>query len=119
MSLECVACGTVLPPDWAKEVESARTPCESCGSVERVFPIAGNMPAQYGSLKIKHRRPGVSRPIQEVFTGKTKSDSGHLVEKFRSIDRGKDRYIEKVIDVETGEVWRDVDEPLSEHKSSR
>lgn len=36
--------------------------------------------------------------------------------KVRILDRDNNRYVEKVVDPETGEVLRDVEEPLSEHQ---
>jgi hypothetical protein len=41
----------------------------------------------------------------------------HLVE--RTIDRVSDRYVEQIADVETGDVMRHVDEPLSEHRAAK
>jgi hypothetical protein len=41
---------------------------------------------------------------------------GRFVEKMRLVDRKDDRYKERVVDPVTGEVLRDVDEPLSEHR---
>ena len=41
---------------------------------------------------------------------------GHLMSKVRIIDRKEDYYKELVIDTDTGNVDRDVEHPLSEHR---
>lgn len=40
---------------------------------------------------------------------------GKLVRVHRTIDKDNDRYTEKVIDIQTGEVLHECDEPLSKH----
>jgi hypothetical protein len=40
---------------------------------------------------------------------------GKLVRVHRTIDRDNNRYIEKVIDLQSGEVLHECDEPLSDH----
>ncbi|MBN9492557.1 PepSY domain-containing protein [bacterium] len=39
-----------------------------------------------------------------------------FVQRIRILDRDNNRYVEKVVDPETGEVLRDVEEPLSDHR---
>jgi hypothetical protein len=51
---------------------------------------------------------------QELFR---KTDQMHEVE--HVVDRRNDRYYEHIVDVETGEVVRHKDEPLSEHVAER
>ena len=51
--------------------------------------------------------------IDGVRVGK---DRPHFVRISRLVDRENDRYRESVEDTKTGEVIRDVDHPLSEHR---
>jgi hypothetical protein len=68
------------------------------------------------SVTAKQKRPGVKKPLTEIFTGSEPRRSvGDFVTKERVIDRANDRYREKVV-TDEGEVLRDVDEPLSQHK---
>jgi len=51
----------------------------------------------------------------EVLKGNEFNSAGHMMRKERIIDRQNDRYIENVIDEDTGETVRQIDEPLSQH----
>jgi hypothetical protein len=68
-------------------------------------------------LSLKGRRPGLRRPFVELKTGQEwfrKLGRWHRL--FRRIDHEADRYSERITDAETGEVVRELEEPLSEHR---
>ncbi len=119
MSDQLVACGSCgVPIDESADVPiEDRMPCPQCGSTAREFSVRLKVEAkaQVG-LGFKQKRPGSNKPIAEGFTGRELRKSvGDFVDKERLIDRENDRYREKVV-TDSGEVIRDVDEPLSEHR---
>ncbi|MCC6958858.1 MAG: hypothetical protein IT301_03335 [Dehalococcoidia bacterium] len=97
-----------------------RQPCPACGSTSRTFGkhLSGSI-QMHSSLKAKGKHAGATgrrKWFVETFSGADWSHSlQHFIRKQRTIDRDNDRYAEKVVDPETGEVLRDVDEPLSDH----
>jgi hypothetical protein len=68
------------------------------------------------SLNAKHRRPGFKRPIWEAKSGRDVSYSGWLVEVKQTVDREGNRYAKRVVQVVTGEVWKDQTIPLSQKR---
>jgi hypothetical protein len=75
------------------------------------------------STRAKGFRAGLSRGrrwYKEIWTrkGLQRDHANAVVQVDRVVDRQNNRYGEKVVVVETGEVIRDVDEPLSEHRRS-
>ena len=72
------------------------------------------------SLKGKMKDPKFSskrNPRVEFITGTDISkDNNRLVEKYRLIDKNKNLYKEKIIDKETGEIIKNVEEPLDQHQ---
>lgn len=81
--------------------------------------VSGELPPPHSSLKARGRHAGTgwNKSFIETFTG---ADWSHRLQRFvrkdRILDRDNDRYVEKVVDPETGEVLRDVEQPLSEHQ---
>jgi hypothetical protein len=74
----------------------------------------------HSSLTAKGKHAGATgrrKWFVETFSG---ADWSHRLQRFvrkqRTLDRDNDRYVEKVVDPETGEVLRDVEEPLSDHQ---
>jgi hypothetical protein len=70
-------------------------------------------------LIFKQTRPGSDVKDSIIAEGKSvyaPSRLTRLVKVERSIDRLEDRYSERVTDVDTGEVIRQCDEPLSAHQ---
>lgn len=74
----------------------------------------------HSSLTAKGKHAGITgrrKWFVETFSG---TDWSHRLQRFvrkqRTLDRDNDRYAEKVVDPETGEVLRDVEEPLSDHR---
>ncbi len=82
--------------------------------------LSGEMPAPHSSLKAKGRHAGATGKRKwfiETFTGSELSRSlQRFMHKLRIIDRDNNRYAERVVDPQTGEVLRDVDEPLTGHR---
>jgi hypothetical protein len=65
---------------------------------------------------MKAKSPGEKKPFMEQKIGDSYSWArDRWMDLVRVIDRRNDRYRESVVDQVTGEVVREVDEPLSEH----
>lgn len=114
----CSDCGAPLSDDARSK--SPGDPCPNCGSLARTFAtgIAESITA-HDLLDIKHRdpeRPSKDKLRTHVITGQEISKaSGRWMDKVRVIDKNNDYYRERVADAETGEVLRDVEEPLKAH----
>jgi len=70
--------------------------------------------------RFKQWKEGFKKFAKEVLQGWFPSGDPRLkngVDKVRIIDKEKDEYHETVKDAITGEVIRDIHEPLSQHKS--
>ena len=93
--------------------------CPNCGSVIRTLnslDIAGI--EIFPCVRLKVRNPsyrGRHKYIRETKFVAEHSDDGRLVRVDQSIDRGSNRYRKKVTVVDTGEVLREANHPLSEH----
>lgn len=134
----CGSCGLQLDEPGNLPPEQ-RAHCSDCGSLDRkeAVSLSGNMPAMSGGLgpaptslsgnqppphsklksRSRHEGDGWGKAFQETITGSEYSQSlGRYVRKERIIDRENDRYRERVVDPETGEVLHEADEPLSEHQ---
>ena len=69
------------------------------------------------SVKYKLMEAGKKRPVVEGFAGDDfHRQSGRWCKKKRVIDRQNDRYLEEVVDPDTGAVVHYCDEPLSRHQ---
>jgi hypothetical protein len=72
------------------------------------------------SLRVEAKdpsRPKRKRLRKQVIKGdEVQRSSGRWMKKYRLIDRDEDRYQERIVDGETGEVVHEVDEPLSQHQ---
>lgn len=123
---ECSACGRPVPDDTASGAAS-RVPCPQCGSTKRIVKVhVTDAVEALDGVGLKHWRPSARKgePIFEGFRGHTERrdpNNPGIVYMERSIDRGakgstEKRYRELVVDHRTGEVLRDVDEPLSDHR---
>ena len=116
----CTACG--------EQIGAGTTPvpelpaCPACGTDA---PIVSLSVHEVGHIEVvestrivgRHGEVGQVRPYLEHRNG---ADWSHALQRFvykvRILDRDNDRYVEKVVDPETGDVLRDVEEPLSEHQ---
>jgi hypothetical protein len=97
----------------------SRAPCPQCGSTGRAYEDAGAVTVRIRAWgRERHTRLGYMRPIGEGVSGmpSVHRKTGRLSVIDRNIDRLGDRYQERIVDAETGEVIREVDEPLSEHR---
>jgi hypothetical protein len=115
----CGGCGAVLVESPSAPVEF-RIAC-SCGSVARFFKcdIETEKVRIRTSISARQKRPGIRGWLVEMVVGKQprKGPGGVFIEwvdKYWRIDKPSDRCIEHVV-TETGEVLRDVNEPLSRH----
>ncbi len=109
----CQSCHTKL--------ESNHAPCPSCGcknvEVKATAATAIGL-ALKSSLKARHKQKGFKKFKKETVNGHFESGDPKYpngVDKKRIIDKEKDDYLEIVTDERTGEVIRDVHEPLSKH----
>jgi hypothetical protein len=114
--VNCGACGAAID-ELGSTLPSERKPCPSCGSLARVFGAsieeAVTLREKWG---LKHKRPGHKKPIYESISGDDlHRNSGEWNNLTREIDRENNRYKEIIVNPNTGEVLRHVDEPLSEH----
>lgn len=94
-------------------------PCPDCGSVSKTLnsiTVAGV--EIFPCVRVKVENPtyqGRHKNIRETKSVAEHSADGRLVRVDQSIDRKKDRYRKKVTVVDTGEILRNADHPLSEH----
>ncbi len=72
------------------------------------------------TIKIRHKRKGYKKFLAEeergYYPSKDKNKYPLGVDKIRIIDKGKNLYIEKVIDKKTGKIIRNIEELLTKHK---
>jgi hypothetical protein len=92
-------------------------PCPECGSHRRFYRWTGAN-AGHATLRLTvEKKPGDRRRPVEELSGDVYSQSlGRMVRIHRIIDRRRDAYYERVLDPETREVLREVDEALTEHR---
>lgn len=71
----------------------------------------------HADLGLKHKRQGVKRPVSEQKHGDSFSlRLARWVRRSRVLDREHNRYVETIIDPESGESIHHCDEPLSHHQ---
>lgn len=69
------------------------------------------------TVKIEVRGAGSKKVLREQVVGDDlEHKTGRWMHKGRDIDREHDLYRERVIDPETGEMLRDSEKPLSQHR---
>jgi hypothetical protein len=97
-----------------------REPCPNCGSLARTFgtTITDSIePHDSLAYKARHGDVGKVKPYLEALTGDDlHRGSGEWRRVSRVIDHENDRYTERITDA-AGNVVRDVDEPLSQHRN--
>jgi predicted RNA-binding Zn-ribbon protein involved in translation (DUF1610 family) len=110
---------TCLNCHYTLDSRSVLEACPNCGSVNRTINSIEVADIEiFPCVSIKVENPtyqGRHKYARETKTVAEHSVTGHLVRVAQTIDRRNNRYREKVTDVETGEVTREVDHPLSEH----
>jgi DNA replicative helicase MCM subunit Mcm2 (Cdc46/Mcm family) len=109
----CQKCG--------RELKADQKPCPFCGSINRDIKVTiEEKIVARETLRVRQKRKGFGRFIKENIQGwfpsRDKRKHAEGVEKTRVIDKQKDSYQEKIKDVKTGEIVRDIKEPLSQHK---
>lgn len=114
--ISCADCGLDFPSEGMDG--APQRPCSQCGSTKRHIAVSlSETVGVHDQMRLKQRRPGVRRPVRELTVGddlyRKTGEWNHLE---RDIDRENDRYRERIINPRTGEVIREVDEPLSEHR---
>lgn len=114
----CMKCGESLDSiDLAAE---PRIPCPNCGSTSRAFnkTIVSGL-RMFGSLLGRLKNPSLpsNKKLRwESFTGYEFSHSlQKMVHKVRMFDKDTDEYVERVTDIETGEVIHECVEPFTKH----
>jgi hypothetical protein len=115
-TVSCSGCGASMPEPGRIE---DRKPCPACGSTARTFAVTLTDKAEaHDSLatKARHGDVGKVKPYREAFTGfDYHRDTKEWRQVSRVVDREGDRYTERIV-YAAGNVVRDVDEPLSEHR---
>jgi DNA-directed RNA polymerase subunit RPC12/RpoP len=118
--VKCSGCGRPVADDTNEGAN--RVPCPHCGSAARVIDTnTAETLTLLDGVGVKHKRPSVRRrkPIFQSFTGYEQGrdpSRPRLVYKEDVIDYENDRRRELVVDQRTGEVIRDIDHTLSEHR---
>jgi hypothetical protein len=113
----CANCKNELPDDLPGQT---RAPCPNCGSIARTYldSLTDGIAAHDGH-RAKAKRPSLPSAKKlrfDTYSGVEHSHKfGKLVRVHRTIDKDNDRYMEKVIDMQTGEILHECDEPLSQH----
>ena len=120
-ALHCLNCKLRLPDEWL--ADSGITPCPACESVARDIRVtlAEQLPGlPTMGLRAQSRDPSLpskKKLRHDQFTGtEARYATGGLVRKTRVIDKDKDLYMEKVVDLDSGEILVDKEEKLSEHQ---
>lgn len=113
----CGNCGRAL--DETPDNDPAqRVACPTCGSLSRHISVEleGSL-TLHGSIGVNLKRGGKGKAVLKLKSGDDFTVStGRWAKLDRIVDREADRYYELVVDTETGEVLRYVDEPLSAHQ---
>lgn len=114
--VECGTCKRVLD-ELSDLLPEHRAPCPTCGSLTRAYNVeVAEKVTLKSKLGLKHRRPGFRKPIYEEVGGDDlHRKTGVWSKLLRIIDRQNNRYVERITNVESGEIIRAVNEPLTEH----
>ena len=112
--VRCQGCGQSLNEDPGL---LPKPPCPTCGSTARAFGVTlGASIELHSKIAYKAKAGGKGRPFVEGVDGDDQHKAtGRWNVLSRRIDRRRNRYRERIVDGETGEVIRDVDEPLTDH----
>jgi hypothetical protein len=113
----CAKCELSLPED---PPGGPRVPCPRCGATARVVDMEfhSNIDA-HDSWRAQLKRPSLpsDRKLRwDSFSGhEYNHELGKMVRKERTLDKDLDQYVERLIDIESGEIIHECVEPLSEH----
>jgi len=111
----CRGCGARV--EEPAKIED-RNPCPTCGSLARMINVTLTDSIQaHERIGIKARHgQAKGKPFREQTSGDDyHRDSAEWRRVTRVIDRERNRYTERITDA-AGNIVRDVDEPLSEHR---
>jgi gluconate kinase len=116
-SSRCGVCGNAA----LDESDGQRVPCPTCGSLKRAYRLSLSDSVDiHESLKgkvVDPKKTGKKKVRAEFVSGDDlHRKTGQWNKLERDIDRESDRYREKIVDSETGQIIRSVDEPLSQHQ---
>ncbi len=111
--ISCLNCGEGFTKH--QQLLASGAPCPKCGSHDRHVEVSDTVTAHAKVALVARRATG--RWFAKIKAG---DEFFQLTQRwhrlFRWIDRDANWYTEHITDVETGEVVRSVDEPLSEHR---
>ncbi len=109
----CRHCKAELPLDH-------EGPCPKCGKSGKDCKVSAHDVVEiHNTIKVRQKRKGFRKFMKETLQGWFPSVSPKLkkgVDKVRIVDKEKNEYHETVKDLATGEVIRNIHEPLSQHK---
>lgn len=117
MGVFCITVSAKCKNCFYKYKNEGKPPCPHCGekNVLYVENLSIKIKVHQG-YRLKHKRPGIRRPLMEAFLEEEKSIKlNKMVTREMIIDRENNHYIEKVVDPDTGEVIHSCDELLTEH----
>lgn len=116
----CASCFQPYGDENAVSVFAGERPgCEHCGGTAVRFEIEVSDSVQIHEM-VKLKATGEREGRRKVFVEGKSGDEFHRDDQrwtkvARTIDRDNDRYDEVITDAVTGEIRREVHEPLSEH----
>lgn len=120
VEVRCANCNVVLNE---KLDGSTHPPCPNCGSVYRhvLATAEEEVPLRIREdtrtdIKDPSRRSKDKLRRQILSGDSLHHKTGKWMKRYQEIDKDADRYRKIVSDLETGEVLRDVDEPLTDHQ---
>lgn len=112
----CGACGGPIG-EPATTLPAEKKPCPLCGSLTRNFHahVTESLTVRE-KFGMKLKRPGIKKPVYESVAGDDlHRATGQWNKLTREIDRENNRYNEVIADSQSGEVFRQCDEPLTKH----
>jgi len=116
----CQDCKSTI--DEALEALQGRQPCPNCGSLKRTYEMSLTSGFAVGTLMhTKGYTGGMSKRKGLRFESKDGDSFSVALCRFvklnQLVDHEAGRYVKKVVDPLTGEVLREVDEPLPDHQN--
>jgi hypothetical protein len=116
-AVKCAGCSAIIDEDVNISIEQ-RAPSHNCGSTNRLFEVRIDETVTFrDALSVKARHGTGGQPFYE---GKSGPDfhraTGRWMQRDLTVDRENDRFVEHVIDPNTGETIHSCEEPLSEHR---
>ena len=110
----CSDCQTEYDADVSTSEEKR---CPKCGSIAKTITVQFEDRIEFhDQLAMKSKRDGEKPHLKAKVGDNYDHSRGKYVHIEQTVDRDNNRYRKLVKDKETGEIIRDVDEPLSDHK---